>query len=38
MFFSGFFSFIKVSRVTVLTYNVSYSTPMLQRFDSSIDT
>ena len=38
MFFTCIFFFIQVSRVTMLTYNVSYSTPMLQRFDSSIDT
>ena len=38
MFFTCIFPFIQVSRVTMLTYNVLYSTPMLQCFDSSIDT
>ena len=38
MFFTCFFFFVQVSQVTMLTYNVSYNTPMLQRFDSSIDT
>ena len=38
MVFTCIFFFIQVSRVTMLTYNVSYSTPMLHCFDSSIDT